>query len=74
MLEDKEIQKNKRRRTENKHKRQYQALLVVENNEPTHLVFHCLYLSSSVYNAEVQYMSFLRALSHLHYSVPRLVS
>jgi 16S rRNA C1402 N4-methylase RsmH len=35
MLEDKEIQKNKRRKQKNKHKRQYQALLVVENNELT---------------------------------------
>jgi len=35
MLEDKEIQKNKRRKQKNKQKGQYQALLVVENNELT---------------------------------------
>jgi len=36
MLEDKEIQKNKRRKQKkNKHRRQYQALLVVEDNELT---------------------------------------
>jgi len=40
MLEVKEIQKNKRRKLKNKHKRQYQALLVVENNELTLLLSH----------------------------------
>jgi len=41
MLEDKEIQKKiKRRKQKNKQKRQYQALLVVENNELTLLLSH----------------------------------
>jgi hypothetical protein len=40
MLEDKEIEKNKRRKQKNKHKMQYQALLVVENNELTLLLSH----------------------------------
>jgi len=40
MLEDKEIQKNKKRKQKNKQKGQYQALLVVENNELTLLLSH----------------------------------